>query len=169
MKTWLNRFRIANALGSRRPLPAPLQDALARDAELRRFADQTAAIDEALRQSPPQTKTPAGLHSSIMHAVRSEAEEPRQRQIVPWLRWLGAPAVTALVLAGVWLVIRPTVGPQPQPAPKVFLGAPKVALELSRQIARDVPAGMLAPLSEEMDRVNQDLDRTKQFLIASLP
>jgi hypothetical protein len=167
MKTWLTKFRIANALGSRRPLPAPLQDAIARDAELRRFADETAAVDEALRTSPPEMKTPVGLHSSIMHAIHSETEELRQPQIIPWLRWLAAPAVTALVLAGFWLVIRPTGDPK-SPA-FVPLAAASTALELPHQIARTVPAGVLAPLSEEMDRVNQDLDRTKQFLIASLP
>lgn len=169
MNSWLKRFRIADSLDARRPLPAPLQDAIIRDEELRRFAHETAAVDDALRKSKPELKTTAGLHSSIMRAVRGQAEVSRQPRIVPWLRWLAAPAATALVLAGVWLVIHPAAGPEPRPASPELLGAPAVALELPHQIARTVPAEMLAPLSEELDRVNRDLDRTKEFLIASLP
>src|SRR5215471_8344850 len=112
MKFWFKKFRISGALDSRRPVPAAFQETIARDEELRRFADETAAIDDALRHSKPELKTPAGLHLAIMQAVRSEAEEPRQPQLIPWLRWLAAPAATALVLAGVWLLIRPEPGPQ---------------------------------------------------------
>jgi hypothetical protein len=167
MKSWLKKFRIANSLDTRRPLPAPLPEAIARDAELRRFADDLAAVDEALRQSPPDLKTPVDLHASIMHAVRSEVEEPEQSPILPWFRWLAAPALIALALAGVWWAVRPTgVATHESPA---TLAAASSALELPHKIARTMPAEMLAPLSEEMARVNQDLDRTKQFLIASLP
>jgi negative regulator of sigma E activity len=167
MKNWLKQFRIAGALESRRPLPTALQQSIARDETLRQFAEETVAIGDTLRRSKPVLKTPAGLHSSIMNAVRSEAEEPRQAQIIPWLRWLAAPAATALVLAGVWLLIRPERGPES--APPTSLAAATTALELPHTIARDVPAQVLAPLSDEMDRVNRDLDRTREFLIASLP
>jgi hypothetical protein len=167
MKSWLKKFRMANSLDTRRPAPAPLPDAIARDADLRRFADDLAAVDEALRQSRPDVQTPADLHASIMHAVRSEVEEAEPSPILPWFRWLAAPALMALVLAGVWWAVRPT-GVATHEAPAT-LAAASSALELPHKIARTMPAEMLAPLSEEMARVNQDLDRTKQFLIASLP
>jgi len=168
MKSWFKRFRIANALDERRPLPPSLQDAIAQDAELRGAADDTATVLEALRSSPPELKTPAGLHSSIMSAVRSEAGAQPSPGILPWLRWLAAPAATALALAFLWhFALRPD--PEPPRGTTASLAAAAAALELPHAIARDVPAEMLAPLSDELNRVNQDLNRTKEFLIASLP
>ena len=36
-------------------------------------------------------------------------------------------------------------------------------------MASAVPSTMLAPLADELKRLNQDLDNTAQYLLASLP
>jgi hypothetical protein len=48
--------------------------------------------------------------------------------------------------------------------------APAVAaLDLSEEMARTMPDAVMAPLSDEWQRLGRDLDRTTQFLLASLP
>jgi hypothetical protein len=43
------------------------------------------------------------------------------------------------------------------------------ALELSEQITQTMPAAVMAPLSDEWQGLNRDLQNTAQFLLASLP
>ena len=37
------------------------------------------------------------------------------------------------------------------------------------QMVRTMPSAVVAPLSDELERLNRDLDKTAKFLLASLP
>ena len=49
------------------------------------------------------------------------------------------------------------------------LAAAQSALEMGGQMARAMPAAMVSPLTDELNRVNRDLTNTANFLLASLP
>jgi hypothetical protein len=90
----------------------------------------------------------------------------------PW-RWAPAAAAVAaalvltLVLGGGWLTRRQPAPPPPTAAQA--LSAPAAALDWSAEMSRTVPAAVVAPLSDELERVNRDLENTADFLLASLP
>jgi hypothetical protein len=60
------------------------------------------------------------------------------------------------------------VASRPTPARGAFEPAGR-ALTTSEEMASTVPGTALAPLTEEWQRLNQDLDNTTQFLLATLP
>ena len=102
-----------------------------------------------------------------MQAVR-EAERPEAAPAgLAFLRWVAAPVVAALALAAVWLALRGPVAPPAQGTQS--LAAATTALEMSGQLAQTVPSAVVAPLSDELARLNRDLDNTAQFILASLP
>lgn len=74
---------------------------------------------------------------------------------------------SALVLAGAWWMLhRPAQRPL---AVAQALEVPQVALDWGGSISRATPAALVGPLADELQRLNRDLDRTAQFLLASLP
>ena len=125
------------------------------------------ALDRALRETAPTLKTPPSLHSSIMRAVRAAerpAEGPRGWSFP---KWLPAPALVALALLVTWYV---RLGPVRPPAPNPqSLAAATTALEMGGQMAQAMPSAVVAPLADELERLNRDLANTAQFLLASLP
>jgi hypothetical protein len=125
------------------------------------------ALDRALKETAPKVEAPASLHRSIMQAVRA-ADRPAAAQSQPTLlRWLPAPVLAVmLVLAAVWALRSPVRTPGQNAK---SLAAAGTALQLGDQMVRTMPAAMVAPLSDELDRLNRDLDKTAQFLLASLP
>jgi hypothetical protein len=121
-------------------------------------------VDQALRNSVPELEVPPGLHTSIMHAVRTRGlPAPPVQRPSSW-RWLPAPMLVALFCA-VWAW---HLASKPPPARGAFERA-GTALATSEEMARAVPATAVAPLIEEWQRLNQDLDNTAQFLVATLP
>jgi len=165
MNAWFAKFRISAALDGAKPLSASLRRRIAASEDLGRFAALCAALDRALKQSPPEPGAPPSLHSSILAAVRAAA-----RPGLAALRWAPAAGLglcLALILAGAWW---PRHRPAQPPGPIAqALAAPSAALDLGGQMTRAMPAAVLAPLSEELDRLNRDLDHTAQFLLANLP
>jgi hypothetical protein len=125
---------------------------------------KNAILDEALRGSVPASEMPPALHASIMDAVRlaGPPAPPMRKQSIA--RWLLAPAVALLVCA-VWAW---HFGSRPA-APHIAFERAGSALATSREMARAVPGAALAPLTQEWQRLNQDLDNTTQFLLAALP
>jgi hypothetical protein len=79
-------------------------------------------------------------------------------------RWLAASALVLALCFGVWRLAN-----RPAGAGQVPLAAAGTALDFSEQVAQDMPARVVAPLSDEWQRVNQDLENTAEFLLASLP
>jgi hypothetical protein len=165
MKAWLAKFRISAAQDAGKPLPPSVQRQLAGSDELRRFKEDTAALDRALRQVPaPETEPEPTLHAAIMGAVRAAERRPASPRPFAFLRWLPAPALATVAVLGVWwLLHRPVATPVPT------LAIAATALEMSDTVAQGLPSTVMAPLSEEWQRLNSDLDNTAQFLLASLP
>ena len=125
------------------------------------------ALDRALKQTVPRPETPPSLHRSIMQAVRAAnrpAPAPRELAV---LRWLPVPALAVLVLLAVWWVARGPVKPPVHDTQS--LAAATTALDLGGQMAQAVPSAVVTPLSNELERLNRDLNNTAQFLLASLP
>ena len=167
MKSWFTNLRISAALDAGHKVSAALRRNIDSSEQLRDVEDEMTALDHALKQSPPKPQAPPGLHRSIMQAVR-EAEHP---QAAPggagFLRWVAAPVVAALALTAVWLTLRGPVAPPTQGTQS--LAAATTALEMSGQLAQTVPSAVVAPLSDELARLNRDLDNTAQFILASVP
>ena len=137
-----------------------------------RNADE--ALETALRDSAPGSEFPPELHDSIMNAVhaahRAESTsvlgvEMFQRLIK--VSWLPVTGFAGLVLLGVVLTIqnRPVATVQnPQPLSEI-----SKAFATSQELVDSLPTVAIGPLSEELDKVNRDLDRTAEFLLATLP
>jgi hypothetical protein len=82
-------------------------------------------------------------------------------------RWLAVTGFAGLVLLGVSLIIhhRPAVTTQnPQP-----LSEMSNAFATSQELVDSLLSVAVGPLSDELDKVNRDLDRTAEFLLATLP
>jgi hypothetical protein len=77
------------------------------------------------------------------------------------------PAGAALALLVVWQFLQHEAQP-PTPAAQSLIAAAS-ALEIGGQMARTVPAAVVAPLSHELHQLNRDLDKTAEYLLASVP
>jgi hypothetical protein len=164
MKSWFARFRISNALDTGNPLPPRLRRRLERDPELRAFAEAAARLERGLSQ-PAQPELPPFAHNAIMRAV--EAAQPEaQPNILVRVEWLPVAGFAVLLLLGVWWLGRPALRPVPQAA---SLESATTALVTGQQMAQDLPATVVAPLTDEWRRLGLDWDNTAQFLLSSLP
>ena len=171
MKTWLTKLRISNALDDRKPLPPALERSVAQSQELRRFVDDSAGLDRALKNSRPAPETSASLHAAIMRAVRSAECEPAFHWQTIWPRLIPAAGLTLLVVLGIFgashfsrepAAVSPPVG-------RPSLADASSALETGGRLVREMPDAVLSPLNEEMRRLDRDLSDVQNFLLASLP
>jgi hypothetical protein len=161
MKSWLAKFRISSALDSPKPLRESLQRKINGSRELGQFVAQATSAGEALRKNIPKSAPPPALHSAIMSSLRAA-------EFIPYSGWrmagLAAPAAVAMLLtATVWWN-----WPRPQHAPTPSIST-STALEFGSRMPETLPAAVVAPLSEELEKVNLDINRAAQFLVASLP
>jgi hypothetical protein len=85
-----------------------------------------------------------------------------------WLRWLLAPALAICLLSAFLLYRAHLPAPAPGADSGLTLSVPAGVLQFSYTMADSLPA-TLAPLSDELNHVQNDLDRTADFLVASLP
>jgi len=163
MKSWFARFRISAALDAGAPAPGSMREKMAGSSELRRFAETTAMLDRALEGGPPLPEPAPALHASIMRVVRA-ASVPAPTTSRAWslARWLAAPVCAAILVLGGWHLLRQPAAPSP-------LAHANTALAMGRQIAQTAPSTLLAPLSDEWEKINLDLSNTAQFLLANLP
>jgi hypothetical protein len=125
------------------------------------------ALDRGLRQTAPRAQAPASLHRAIMQAVRAASGPAPARREPSLLRWLPAPAIGLVTLLAAWWALHSPVGPPAQSARS--LAAATTALQMGDQMVRAMPSAVVAPLSDELERLTLDLDKTAQFLLASLP
>lgn len=169
MNSWLTRFRISAARDEGRPLPESLRQKINRSADLREFEEKTSALENALRTSRPEETTSPFLTASIMRAVR-ESSKPAAKPLA-WITTLratvGATALLVLALFGFWWSNR---GPVAKPAQVAStLSLPDTPAQLSDTVTRTLPLATVAPLNDELARVNLDLTNTAQFLLANVP
>ena len=166
MKAWLVKWQISAALDAGRPPWRWLRHWAGRHQDLRTIEPELISLDRALRESVPQSPAPEALHQSIMRAVRASKRPPVSCRVAPSRWWLWAPGL-AVVLVGAWLVspwaMRPPASSAPamESAVGVFVAG--------QQIAAAAPQAVVAPLSDELDRLKSDLQNTAQFLLASVP
>jgi hypothetical protein len=165
------KFKISNAMDKRRPLSDSTQAAIEASSELRAFAQETRALDKALR-SPPYPRADAALHHSIMRAVRATALEPAPRRVSSGLWLAPAAALVALAAIGLWLA-----GPRAsQPTPKMAfalgqspLATVSAAFDFGGRMSQQMPSEMIAPLSNEWAQVDGDLRGATKAIVDSMP
>jgi len=171
MGTTQFQMRISNALNERKPMPPALAQAIAQSEELLRFAENSQALDHALRVQLPKPGASASLHASIMRAVRAAGCVPATETRSLWPRWIAVAAPVVLALTGLFLASEffriPNDGMQPDNPRN--LAAASSALELGGNLVREAPAIAMSQLSEEMQRLDSDVAKAKEFLVASLP
>jgi hypothetical protein len=168
---WFAKFRISAALDSRRPLPRAMPKAIGDCDELHRFEKQVISVERALKETPPrEIEPPPGLHRAIMRAVQAGTRESAPAREPALRHWRTASALATLVIfAAFWVVRQGSVFTTHSKSEREGLAPAAVALELGQQLTQRVPAEMVAPLSQEWERLNGDFDRAQQFLLASLP
>jgi hypothetical protein len=131
-------------------------------------------LESALRGSPPRTEFPPELHDSIMKAVHTanRAESTEISDIGLFQRfirvsWLPVSGFAGLVLFGVFFSIhnRPVTTTQNlQPIAEI-----SNAFATSQEFVDALPSVTVGPLADELEKANRDLDRTAEFLLATLP
>ena len=167
MKSWIAKLRISAALDADEQPSARLSRWPGASAELRAIEQEMVALDRALTETAPKAEAPVGLHGSIMQSVRAAQRPttaPRQPNL---LRWLPAPALALILLVAAFLAMHRPARTAEQDAQS--LTAATSALHFGNQMVQTMPSAMVAPLSDELNRLNLDLDKTAQFLLASLP
>jgi len=135
---------------------------------LRDFDHELAALDRALKRTVPTPHAPPSLHGSIMRAVRSAhrpAADPRNEWA--FLRWLPVPVAVVITLAAILHQAREPVRPPAKSTQPLAVAT--TALQVGGEMARAVPSAVVAPLTDELQKLNQDLNNTAEFLLASLP
>jgi hypothetical protein len=155
---WLRLFRISSALDEALPGSIPLDSAKAAP-ELRQFVSDFSEIERELITSRPRVECPAFLHSSIMGAVRASAGTAvRAGHSLGW--WPAAAVGLILLLLSVGVTLQFV-----QRRSLALVGDPAA---LQRHVA-DLPVVVLSPLSDELNRLDLDVQNTADFLLASLP
>lgn len=163
---WLTKFRISNALDSEAKLSRSVLEKIARSDDLRTFVAKTTMVDRELRGNTPQPNQPPELHASIMQALHYADRQTRPDPKLPILPWISASAAAAFLLLALWWLAPTAHSPQ---GPETVLAPAGLALETSQTMAQSIPSMVIAPLSQEWQRLNRDLDNTAQFVLASLP
>jgi hypothetical protein len=166
MISWLAKFRISSALDSGQAPPKHFRRKIAADAELQGFARRADALGRALASQTPPPADPA-LHNAIMRAVRETARRGQTRVAPVSFSLTAVSTVTAVVaLAGVclWLANHRAV-----PAGGPTLAGPGLVFEMSQQMPNAMSSAMLAPLTNEWELVDRDVQDTTQILLASFP
>ena len=136
--------------------------------ELVEFEQRLKALDQALQAGAPVCpEMPRSLHYSIMNAIRATEASITPRPAGMGLVWVAAPALALLVvLSTVWLASHQESPPVPA---SESVNAALSSLQRGGDIARTMPSIVLAPMARELDSVNQDVEQTANFLMASLP
>jgi hypothetical protein len=171
MMNWLTKLKISMALDERRPLPRRVVRAVERSPEVRRFAENAAKLDKELKNTQPVTEPPAALHASILRAVRSDGSPAESAGEKFFSRLIPISALGLVLLLGVlsgnFLAHRPATGPVTNELPS--LGVASSTLDVGGELVQAGPSAVLAPLSDEMLRLNRDLTNAQNYLLASLP
>lgn len=174
--SWLAKFRISNALDAPNSPAAPGAEPIGRprgvgDAgDTRRFQARVRSLHRALSARSEPASAPAGLHAAIMSAVRNSTQgAPAGGTGFAMIsRWALPAAAAVLVLAAGWLFLRPSE-PDIHLPPGASLAPAGVALDVGEAVADEAPVAVVTPLQREWTLLNQDLEKTREALLAALP
>ena len=171
MKSWLMKFKISNALNERRPLPPAVERALTESDELRRFAGNCRDLEHALKTQLTRPEESQELHDSIMRAVRNAQPERVPVERFTWPRWIPVASLGLVILLALLFAsqLLPGTHRKLPPANSPSLAAAGSAIELGGNLVHEAPDIVMAPLSEEMRKLDDNLAAAKTFLLASLP
>ncbi len=125
-------------------------------------------VNRALKREKVSQDVPAGLHGSIMRAVAQSGQDaPEARILMPG--WLPAIGVAMMLVFALLWGLRLNHQSSQRAASVETLAAATEALNISKEFARTIPAKVVAPVSGELAKINQDVDATAKFLVASIP
>jgi hypothetical protein len=133
-------------------------------------ANTTRDIEVALRSTRLITEAPADLRGDVMRQVLLESRRtsrPLPKQSFLAWRWAFAPAAAAAVLLALALNRDSDFanhGPE-----AASLHAASRVLTSENRLAGDFTAAIISPLHEELTRVDTDLKRVANHLLASVP
>jgi hypothetical protein len=139
-----------------------------------KFRNSDKALESTLRGAPPRTEFPVALHDSIMRAVHAAHREERAQvsafatfQRFVQMRGVPVTGFASVVVLGALLMLHnhpesPNLNPETLPEISAAFSA-------SQEMVDAIPSVTVGPLSDELDKVNQDLDRTAKFLLATMP
>jgi hypothetical protein len=169
MKLLFSKFRISSALDSGKPVPPGLRRKAASTPGLRQYAEDALALERTLKAKGADPEAPASLHAAIMRAVRQSEQRPAASPVA-FLRWAAPSALAVAALSlGLWWYLQPaSLPPNAQPASSAY-AAVSDAFNVGNQFTRKMPALVTSPLSSELDRMNRDVDKTAELLLASFP
>ncbi len=157
MKTWFAKFRCSCALDEARTTPPAAKKA-------DQFESQLRELDSELRGGVTKAQVPANLHQSIMRSVRAAG---RQAPVAAYPSPLAFAALAASIVLATAVMYR--VGAWDSAPKENSLAVATSTLDSGAQMAREVPATALAPLSDELARLDRDVAHATEFLLGSLP
>ena len=123
-------------------------------------------LEEKLKSVKSAGSPPPGLHDSIVSAVRAATETRAPRAASGLPRWFWVAGAAALILFAAWMMrVMPVATRGPAPS----LAAAEPALTAAHKLAREVPAAMMSPMTEELAAVDRDVRKAVEHLVASVP
>jgi hypothetical protein len=126
-------------------------------------------IEASLRASRPRFEVPGDLREEIMCRVRATsrlpAPPPPARSFHIW-RWLAVPGAAVIVVFALVTNYKSSLNSK---GPEASLRAASQVLGTEERIAGEFTAAMVGPLNEELNRIDGDIKRAAEHLLASLP
>ena len=126
-------------------------------------------IEASLRASRPRFEVPDDLREEIMRQVRATsrlpAPPPPARSFHIW-RWLAVPGAAVIVVFALLTNHKSSLNYR---GPEASLRAASQVLGTEERIAGEFTAAMVGPLNEELNRIDGDIKRAAEHLLASLP
>lgn len=109
-----------------------------------------------------------------MRAVRAaNLERPTRLSAIVLLQRLARigliplTGLTTVIVLGFWLALHN--GPAKNSSTPRSMPDISTAFTRSQEMVKALPSVAVGPLSDELDKVNRDLDRTTDFLLAAVP
>jgi hypothetical protein len=128
-------------------------------------------LEATLRAARPRIEAPVDLREDIMRQVQvsnqRQAAHPEPARSFRLWQWAAVPAAAAVLVFGLVISHNPDRGNTGAEAASLRVASR--VLETEQQIPGDFTAAMMGPLHEELNRLDSDLKRAAEHLLASLP
>ena len=127
-------------------------------------------LEKALIAGRPKPEAPADMREDIMRQLRNTGRKPveaRPGSRFNVLRWVPVPALAAVLVFTLYFSHL-----EPSETPGIEAASLRVASQMLRsdeQLGSEFTSAMVGPLNEEMMRVDADLKRMAEYVLASVP